>query len=113
MSTGNNPTGKGGFGDNPHNQANGRWKKEDSISYNYNHLLSLSLDELKEYKPVTVAQKIAYEAIKEASSELLYLKEVTDRTEGKAPQAIDHTSGGEKVNIPLIEWVNSTNDKDT
>jgi len=113
MSTGNNPTGKGGFGDNPQNKANGRWKKEDSISYNYNHLLSLSLNELKEYKPVTVAQKIAYEAIKEASSELLYLKEVTDRTEGKAPQAIDHTSGGEKVNIPLIEWVNSTNDKDT
>ena len=104
MSTGNNPTGMGGFGDNPQNKANGRWKKEDSISYNYNHLLSLSLDELKEYKPVTVAQKIAYEAIKEASSELLYLKEVTDRTEGKAPQAVDHTSGGDKITQPPISW---------
>lgn len=32
----NNPTGKGGFRDNPQNKANGRWKKEYSASYQYN-----------------------------------------------------------------------------
>ena len=28
-----NPEGKGGFADNPQNRANGRWRKEDSVSY--------------------------------------------------------------------------------
>jgi hypothetical protein len=27
-----------------------------------------------------------------------------DRAYGKAKQAIDHTSGGEKINIPVITW---------
>ena len=34
--TPNNPTGKGGFKDNPQNKANGRWKAENSSSYQFN-----------------------------------------------------------------------------
>jgi hypothetical protein len=93
----NNPIGKGGFGDNPQNRANGRWSKETSISYWYNHIIRLSVDEFNNFEPETVAQKLAYNSIVESQKELGYLKEVTDRTEGKAYQTTDITSGGEKI----------------
>jgi len=93
-----NPTGKGGFKDNPQNKANGRWTKETSISYNYNYLIRLRQSEFEKFKPQTIAQELAYNAILEAKGDLPYLKEVTDRTEGKAIQAIDHTTDGEKIN---------------
>ena len=104
MPKNNNPEGKGGFKDNPQNRNPGGWKGEDSISYCYNLLLRLSIEDFKKYTPETMAQEIAYQAIKEASSDLPYLKEVTDRTEGKARQAIDHTSGGDKITQPPISW---------
>ena len=93
----NNPSGKGGFGDNPQNRANGRWSKETSISYWYNHIIRLSVDEFNSFKPETVAQQLAYNSIVESQTELGYLKEVTDRTEGRAYQTTDITSGGEKI----------------
>lgn len=93
-----NPTGKGGFKDNPQNKANGRWTKETSIPYNYNYLIRLTPAEFDKFKPETIAQQLAYNAIVQATSDLPYLKEVTDRTEGKPLQAIDHTTDGEKIN---------------
>lgn len=95
-----NPDGKGGFGDNPQNRSNGRWKKEDSISYNYNLFLSMSEEDFALFQPKTKAQKIAYKRIKEAekSTGLRDTQEITDRTEGKAPQSIDHTTNGESIN---------------
>ena len=93
----NNPSGKGGFADNPQNRANGRWSKDTSISYWYNHIIRLSVDEFNSFKPETVAQQLAYNSIVESQKELGYLKEVTDRTEGKAYQTTDITSGGEKI----------------
>lgn len=38
-----NPTGKGGFRDNPQNIGTGSWKKEDSIGYQYNKIIRLPL----------------------------------------------------------------------
>jgi hypothetical protein len=93
----NNPDGKGGFADNPQNRANGRWSKETSISYWYNYLIRLPLCDFKAFKPSTMAQDLAYKAVKESLNELNYLKEITDRTEGKANQQTDITSGGEKI----------------
>lgn len=93
----NNPNGRGGFGDNPQNRANGRWSKDTSISYWYNHLIRLDLKEFNDFEPTTMAQNLAYQAVKESLNELNYLKEVTDRTEGKASQQTDITSGGEKI----------------
>ncbi|MBC8552223.1 MAG: hypothetical protein H8D23_21545 [Candidatus Brocadiales bacterium] len=87
-----NPTGKGGFGDNPQNSAKGRWKGEDSISHQYNKLLRMTVDEIQawtEKNPTdkrTLAQDIAFNAILKARKELSYLREVTDRTEGKPMQ---------------------------
>lgn len=86
-----NPTGKGGFADHPENRSDGGWKKEDSISYQYNLIMRLSPKELASFKPETVAQKIALRRIKAAITEygLNDTKEITDRTEGKPKQSID------------------------
>lgn len=94
-----NPTGKGGFKERPNDRNDGRWKKDDSISYQYNKLLRMSPDEFKEYKPETMAQKIAYKRLSISVTEagLYDTKEITDRTEGKAPQTIDMTSNGETI----------------
>lgn len=85
-----NPTGKGGFGDHPENRNPGGWKKEGSISYQYNRLMRMTTAELDQFTPETVAQDIALQRIKAARKEagLNDAKEITDRTEGKAPQYI-------------------------
>lgn len=87
-----------GFHTNPERRSNGRWKKEDSISYNYNLFLSFSEEEFAEYVPKTKAQRIAYNRIKDAEDNLNDAKEITDRTEGKAPQSVDVTTQGESIN---------------
>jgi hypothetical protein len=89
-----NPTGKGGFGDNPGNRSDGRWHSKDSISYKYNKLIRMKVDGFKEWlkehpeSERTVAEEIAYNAVIKARTDLKYLVEITDRTEGKAQQNI-------------------------
>ena len=112
----NNPNGKGGFGDNPQNRANGRWSKDTSISYWYNHIIRLSVSDFNSFKPETIAQELAYNSVIEAKNELSYLKEVTDRTEGRAMQPTDLTSQGEKINVPTaikVEIVKNESTSDT
>lgn len=93
----NNPTGKGGFQERPQDiNRTGRWRKEDSISYQYNMLIRLTVSEFKKWlikNPEgkrTVAQQLGYDAVLAARTDIRYLEEVTDRTEGKAPQTITH-----------------------
>ena len=95
-----NPTGKGGFGERPNDRNDGRWNKDDSISYQYNKLLRMSPEELNDFNPETNAQAIAKKRIIAAVGDngLLDTKEITDRVEGKAPQSIDMTSKGESIN---------------
>jgi len=94
-----NPTGKGGFQERPKDRNNGRWNKDDSISYQYNKLLRMSPEEFEEFVPITMAQKIALQRINNATltDGLNDTKEITDRTEGKAQQSIDMTSNGETI----------------
>lgn len=42
-----NPTGKGGFGDNPHNRGKGFWKRESTPRYKLEQMMKLSEHELK------------------------------------------------------------------
>ncbi len=111
-----NPEGKGGFRDNPQNRSDGGWKKEDSIGYQYRMLQRLTIEELEKWidehpKSIrTVAQDLAYKALIKAQKELPYLKEVTDRSEGKAPQSMDITSGGEPIKGALVEFIGLEND---
>lgn len=99
-----NPTGKGGFGTNPQNRSNGKWKKENSISYQYNRLLAMTEEEYNAFKPVTNAEKIAKRrierAIRDDDESLKETKEITDRTEGRAKQDIS-IEADEKA-APLI-----------
>lgn len=87
-----NPTGKGGFIDNPQNRASGTWNKDETISYQYNKLIRLTTKQMQSWLKEnpddarTVAQDIAYHAVVKARLELPYLKEVTDRIEGKPMQ---------------------------
>lgn len=103
-----NPTGKGGFGDNPQNRNPGGWKKDQSISYQYNFLIRLKVDEFREWlqehpeNERTMAQELAYQAVLKARKELNYLREITDRIEGKPSQSTDITSGGKPIENPLI-----------
>lgn len=93
----NNPKGKGGFKDNPQNMSGGMWSKDTSISYWYNKLIRMDLTDFETFEPKTMAQQLALNAVIEAKGELNYLKEVTDRTEGKAQQATDITTNGKEI----------------
>ena len=107
-----NPTGKGGFADNPQNRSDGRWDKTGSISYQYNKLIRLSAKELDDFEPETVAQQIALARVRSAKDMKYGLpdaKELADRTEGKAPQSIDMTSNGETIQPVMVEFINADN----
>lgn len=114
QSSGNNPSGKGGFGDHPENRNPGGWKKENTISYQYKRFLNMTPEELKAFANVpeserTVAMDIAYSQVLASRKSLPHTKEITDRTEGKAQQQIDLTTGGDKLNIALVEFVDGNN----
>lgn len=96
-----NPEGKGGFGDNPQNRSDGRWSKEGSISYNYNRIMRMTDEEREAFKPATFAERIALKRLEEAekSGGLQDAREITDRTEGKAPQKVDITTNDESLNL--------------
>lgn len=99
-----NPTGKGGFQERPNDRSNGRWNKDESISYQYNKLLRMPPEALDGFIPETNAQAIAKARIIAARSinGLLDTKEITDRVEGKAPQSIDVTSDGDSIRAQYV-----------
>lgn len=100
-----NPTGKGGFQERPQDRSSGAWNPRDSISFQYNKLMRMSEKDFKEFvnkEDKTVAEAIAYNRLKAAYKSLPDAKEITDRTEGKAIQAIDHTSDGNKLEGLII-----------
>ena len=105
-----NPTGVGGFKDNPQNRTAGVWRPENTISYQYKRFLNMTTNELIAFAKLpddqkTVAMDIAYAQVIRSRKSLPHAKEVTDRTEGKSPQAIDVTSGGEKIQPVLVEFI--------
>lgn len=107
-----NPSPSTRFGAINGNKRNpGGWKKEDSISYQYNRLIRMTVEEFKTWEKDnpeserTVAQGLAYSAVVKARGDLAYLKEVTDRVEGKAQQTIKHD--GE---IDLNHTIRKTNE---
>jgi hypothetical protein len=99
-----------GFDKHPENRNPGGWNKEGSISYQYNRLMRMTSQELDDYVPETVAQEIALNRLKEAKKSLNDVKEITDRTEGKAPQNIDLTSGGETIAPILVKFIGEDED---
>jgi hypothetical protein len=113
---GNNPTGKGGFGDNPENRNPGGWKKENTLSYQYHRFLNMNPDELEAWAKTpksekTVAMMLAYERVVAAKKSLPDVREITDRTEGKAPQFIGLDSA-DSVKKTLVEFISATDPAD-
>lgn len=82
-----------GFHTHAGRRSNGKWDKDESISYWYNKLLRMPIEDSDSFKPATNAQRIAYARIVEACGTgelaLKATKEITDRTEGRPQQGID------------------------
>lgn len=108
FATGNNanPTGVGGFADNPENRSNGRWSKDTSITYWYNKIGRMTADERNAFVAETDFQRIALKRIAMALGDdelaLKATKEITDRVEGKPKQDIDMNIESENA-VPLIK----------
>lgn len=93
-----NPTGKGGFGDNPHNRnSGGRPKNKESISFWIREFINMSILEFDSWKErvdpqsISMAAELAYVHVGKARISLKEFKEITDRVEGKANIGIDKT----------------------
>lgn len=96
----NGGTPPAGFNVHPENQSPGGWKKENTISYQYNRFMNMTPDQLMEWAKTpnserTVAMDLAYNRVVAARKSLPDIKEITDRTEGKALQVIDQNISGE------------------
>lgn len=93
-----NPTGKGGFGDNPQNRNPGGWKKEDTPRYKLEQMMKLSTAELQEIvdEPLYPAfeQKLAKAII---DGQWREIKEMIQEVYGKPQESVDVTSKGEQV----------------
>lgn len=92
----NNPTGIGGFRDNPQNRSSGHWSKEDSIPNQLNRFMRMGAKELAQWakdneETMTVAQGIALNILNRSLHNLSDAKEVIDRTSGKAKETIEQT----------------------
>lgn len=107
-----------GFDTHPENRNPGGWDKTQSISYQYNRIGRMSDDEIENFVPENQFQKIALARVKAARDEKFGLpdaKEISDRTEGKAPQYIG-MGNPEDAKKALVEFIYGTadsNDSDT
>lgn len=113
-----NPSPATRFGaENGNPQSKGYWDSSHSISFQYKKFLRMTADEFIEFGmlPVsqrTVAQDIAYNQVLASRDSLPHAREITDRTEGKAPQAIDITTGGEPMTT-LVRFIGEDDDNST
>ena len=87
-----NPTGKGGFKDNPQNIGSGHWKKSDTPRFKLERMMKLSEPELKAVADDIDApyfeRKLAT-AIKKADWKTI--REMTDQVYGQPKQTVDTT----------------------
>jgi wyosine [tRNA(Phe)-imidazoG37] synthetase (radical SAM superfamily) len=106
-----NPTGKGGFQERPEQiNRNGTWKPEMVFSYQYKRFMNMNTNDFKAFAETikagtcTMVELAAWNRVKEMQKSLPDVKEITDRTEGKAPQFVDITSGGEPLSITTVNF---------
>ena len=116
-----NPTGKGGFGDHPENRNPGGWKPEYTFSYQYRRFMNMTVEEFKAWKDLTadkdktMVEELAYVAVLKARSDIRDRQEITDRTEGKAPQTVVVDGGffsKDKLQVEIIKTETDTIDNE-
>lgn len=107
-----NPTGKGGFGDHPENRNPGGWKPKYTFSYQYRRFMNMTVEEFKAWKDLTadkdktMVEELAYVAVLKARSDIRDRQEITDRTEGKAPQTVVVDGGffsKDKLKVEVVD----------
>ena len=95
-----------GFHTHAERRNNGKWSKDESISYWYNKLLRMPNEEFDSFTPANSSQRIAYTRIVAACGTdelaLRATKEITDRTEGRPRQDIDMSVEQDEA-IPTIK----------
>ena len=101
-----NPTGKGGFGDNPQNRNPGGWKKTDSLRYKIEQASYLDAEELQaiidDPKEATLLRRFAEATLK---ADWRMIKEITEMLYGKPKESVDVTTGGESINMPVVRII--------
>ena len=116
-----NPTGKGGFGDHSENRNPGGWKPEYTFSYQYRRFMNMTVEEFKAWKDAvtdkdkTMVEELAYVAVLKARSDIRDRQEITDRTEGKAPQTVVVDGGffsKDKLQVEIIKTETDTIDNE-
>ena len=116
----NNPTGKGGFGDHPENACHGRWRKEDSYTYNVNKFGRMTDIELQEVilqakgGELTQFQRAALQTVLDMQKREGWKKlvDTVDRVDGKALQPVEQTVNGYVPPTINIEFVNGDEDEE-
>lgn len=116
----NNPTGKGGFGDHPENACRGRWRKEDSYTYNVNKYGRMTDIELQEVilqakgGELTQFQRAALQTVLDMQKREGWKKlvDTVDRVDGKALQPVEQTFNGYVPPTINIEFVKGDEDEE-
>lgn len=106
-----NPTGKGGFRDNPQNRSSGHWKKADSPRYKLEQMMKLSEDELKAIskdKTQPLFEKKLADAI--LNGDWKTIREMVHEVYGTPKQSVDVTSGGNELKPTLVQFVYGPDD---
>lgn len=97
-----NPTGKGGFADNPQNRHNGTWKKTKTFRFWFDLFKEMTIEEFEEWQKKnpknvrTVASELAFTYIVKARNDLKTFQEVSNRTEGMPKQPIENSTVTDK-----------------
>lgn len=113
-----NPTGKGGFGERPEDiNRSGTWNPRMTFSFQYRRFMNMTVEEFKSWKYLTadkdktMVEELAYAAVLKARSDIRDRQEITDRTEGKAPQTVVVDGGffsKEKLKVEVVDEQRNT-----
>ena len=111
-----NPTGKGGFQDHPELiNAGGRPKNSQRYDYRLQFFKDMDVTSFKNYRnerkedDMYVAEAQAYQRVVESLKDINAWKVVADRTEGRAAQAVDYTTNGKDIVIPILGGISKKN----
>lgn len=105
-----NPTGKGGFGDNPQNiNLSGHWKKEDTPRYKLEKMMAMTEDELQEIvKDKNASYFERTLALAMSQKDWKTIREMIHEVYGTPKASVDLTSGGEKIKT-VVEIIDARN----
>ena len=101
-----NPTGKGGFGDNPQNRNPGGWVKSDTPRYKLEQMMKLpepDLRKIAEDKAAPLFERKLATAI--AKGQWREIKEMIQEVYGKPKESVDVTTQGESINMPVVRII--------